>query len=96
MPKVRALRSSATHKAGDVFECDDIEARIFTAPDALGGPWGEMVSEPPRQRHRFDGSAVDRQMKAEESAPLVEDVHEAAVEPRKGRYNRRDMRAKDE
>jgi hypothetical protein len=94
MPKVRMLQNSDTYHRGDVVDCTEVEANILTAPDGFGGQRAERVEQVPRHVHKFDGSAVDRALKAED-LPSLGDAHDA-VEPRKGRYSRRDMRAKDE
>lgn len=84
MPRVRMLQTSSAHRRGDVFECTETEARILCASDGFGGPRAERVS----------GRTEARVMKAEE-LPTLTEAHEA-IEPRRGRYGRRDLRASDE
>lgn len=68
MPFVRMLYNFGPHRQGDLVEVNEIEARVLTAIDAIGG----------------------------RRAVPVEPHTVTIDEPRRGRYARRDLRAKDE
>lgn len=60
MPKVRALKKSATREIGEVYEVSDEEARIITAPDGLDGQKAELVVEQTRDMRAEDSPLVEQ------------------------------------
>jgi hypothetical protein len=82
MPRVRQIRTGAGHNAGEIYEVDETVARILCAPDALGGQMCHYVGD-------YETRVVVPSAAPEPPEPIEEPP------PRKGRYMRRDMRAKE-
>lgn len=82
MPRLRALQSSASRKAGEEFDASDDDARLLSAPDVLGGQKAMLI---------------DRAMRAERTEEPKQASSSKPVEPKpeKRRYLRRDMRAQN-